>query len=65
MGLFNQVCLFSYGQTGSGKTHTMLGDITGDERGIIPRSVSVLWVYTSRVIVEEDDDRHPHLENAP
>jgi kinesin family protein C1 len=34
-----KVCLFSYGQTGSGKTHTMLGQIAGEQRGIIPRSV--------------------------
>lgn len=34
-----KVCLFSYGQTGSGKTHTMLGDTSGENRGIIPRSV--------------------------
>jgi kinesin family protein C1 len=33
------VCLFSYGQTGSGKSHTMTGETTGAQRGIIPRSV--------------------------
>ena len=33
-----QVCLFSYGQTGAGKTHTMQGG-TGQQQGIIPRSV--------------------------
>ena len=52
-----KVCLFSYGQTGSGKTHTMLGDGSGDARGIIPRAVAKIvqasqqnvqkgWKYT-------------------
>ena len=34
--------IFAYGQTGSGKTHTMEGG-SGDEAGIIPRSVEALF----------------------
>lgn len=51
------VCLFSYGQTGSGKTHTMQGESSGAEAGLIPRSVKKIidtaaemsthgWKYT-------------------
>lgn len=29
-------CLFAYGQTGSGKTHTMVGEGSGSDAGIIP-----------------------------
>ena len=29
--------LFAYGQTGSGKTYTMMGNIHGDNAGVIPR----------------------------
>lgn len=52
------VCVFAYGQTGSGKTYTMLG--SGDNLGMIPRSVDLLftkiaeleqlgWVYEVQV----------------
>ncbi|KNC87477.1 hypothetical protein SARC_00412 [Sphaeroforma arctica JP610] len=45
------VCLFAYGQTGSGKTHTMQGDLTGDERGIIIRSAEkVRWLLGSAAV---------------
>jgi len=38
-------CCFAYGQTGSGKTHSMFGGdgTTGNERGVIPRSVEYLF----------------------
>eukprot|EP00667_Euglena_gracilis_P002770 EG_transcript_2776 len=36
-------CLFAYGQTGSGKTYTMMGDIDGPERGVIPRLCADLF----------------------
>eukprot|EP00668_Euglena_longa_P017286 GGOE01021668.1.p1 GENE.GGOE01021668.1~~GGOE01021668.1.p1 ORF type:complete len:908 (+),score=287.98 GGOE01021668.1:49-2724(+) len=36
-------CLLAYGQTGSGKTHTMMGDIDGPERGVIPRLCADLF----------------------
>jgi len=36
-------CLFAYGQTGSGKTHTMMGDVDGPERGLIPRLCADLF----------------------
>jgi hypothetical protein len=35
--------LFSYGQTGSGKTHTLVGEASGDNRGIIPRSMELIF----------------------
>lgn len=38
-----QVCIFSYGQTGTGKTHTMLGSMAPEQRGIIPRSIDLLF----------------------
>jgi kinesin family protein C1 len=42
-----RVCIFSYGQTGSGKTHTMTGDRTGANRGIIPRAFEELLEQSS------------------
>ena len=36
------VCCLAYGQTGSGKTYTMTGG-QGEERGIIPRAVEMLF----------------------
>ena len=59
------VNLFAYGQTGSGKTHTMSGSLTGESRGIIPRSVEHIlgqverlendqgWTYTLRATFVE------------
>jgi len=35
----HNVCIFSYGQTGSGKTYTMQGIGSGEEEGLIPRSI--------------------------
>lgn len=35
--------LFTYGQTGSGKTYTLSGGDTFEERGIIPRTLNVLY----------------------
>jgi len=43
------VCLFSYGQTGSGKTHTMQGTLSGDQRGIIPRSIEKILEESARL----------------
>ncbi|XP_046397378.1 carboxy-terminal kinesin 2-like [Ischnura elegans] len=37
------VCVFAYGQTGSGKTYTMEGGQEQDLRGMIPRSVDLLF----------------------
>lgn len=37
------VCIFAYGQTGSGKTYTMQGGDTKDTKGIIPRSVELIF----------------------
>ena len=33
--------LFAYGQTGSGKTYTLSGGESYDERGIIPRTITI------------------------
>ena len=38
-----KVCIFAYGQTGSGKTYTMEGGPEGDEIGLIPRTVQLLF----------------------
>lgn len=40
-----KVNIFAYGQTGSGKTYTMQGNLekTGTKRGIIPRSLDLLF----------------------
>ena len=35
--------LFSYGQTGSGKTHTLIGEASGINRGILSRSVEMIF----------------------
>jgi len=43
------VCLFSYGQTGSGKTHTMQGSGNGPMRGIIPRAMEQVGVYSTKL----------------
>ncbi|XP_046396990.1 carboxy-terminal kinesin 2-like [Ischnura elegans] len=37
------VCVFAYGQTGSGKTYTMEGGQEQNLRGMIPRSVDLLF----------------------
>jgi len=41
--------IFVYGQTGSGKTYSMSGGDTWENRGIIPRTFSLLY----RRIAEE------------
>eukprot|EP01134_Creolimax_fragrantissima_P000545 CFRG0545T1 len=46
------VCLFAYGQTGSGKTHTMQGELTGDERGIIIRSAEKVLSNVAKLTEE-------------
>lgn len=35
--------IFAYGQTGTGKTHTMEGQASPDQRGIIPRSFDYIF----------------------
>ena len=40
--------IFAYGQTGTGKTHTMQG-ASGEERGIIPRSLEMIVAETQRL----------------
>ncbi|XP_071451502.1 kinesin-like protein KIFC1 [Hetaerina americana] len=37
------VCVFAYGQTGSGKTYTMEGGLGQEVRGMIPRSVDLIF----------------------
>ena len=37
--------IIAYGQTGTGKTYTMEGEIEGDKRGIIPRTVEDIFSY--------------------
>ena len=36
-------CIFAYGQTGAGKTYTMNGGREEKERGIVPRSVDLIF----------------------
>ena len=38
------VCVFAYGQTGSGKTYTMEGYPGTEVEGMIPRTVSYIFV---------------------
>ena len=35
--------IFAYGQTGSGKTYTMFGGETFEDRGLIPRTITILF----------------------
>lgn len=35
--------IFAYGQTGSGKTYTMFGGETYEDRGLIPRTITMLF----------------------
>lgn len=44
------VCIFAYGQTGSGKTFTMEGDETGEQVGIIPRTIRKIFEETSSLV---------------
>ncbi len=37
--------IIAFGQTGAGKTHTMTGELTGEERGIIPRAVDDVFAH--------------------
>ncbi|XP_018562175.1 carboxy-terminal kinesin 2 [Anoplophora glabripennis] len=37
------VCVFAYGQTGSGKTYTMQGEETLEKKGIIPRTIDLIF----------------------
>eukprot|EP00730_Choanoeca_flexa_P017017 TRINITY_DN8139_c0_g1_i7.p1 TRINITY_DN8139_c0_g1~~TRINITY_DN8139_c0_g1_i7.p1 ORF type:complete len:745 (+),score=151.60 TRINITY_DN8139_c0_g1_i7:158-2392(+) len=34
---------FAFGQTGSGKTHTITGPASGDDDGVLQRSIGYLW----------------------
>lgn len=45
------VCIFAYGQTGAGKTYTMIGGGEPQERGLLPRTVEMIF------------DRIKNLEN--
>jgi kinesin family protein C1 len=42
------VCIFAYGQTGSGKTYTMQGGDSGHSKGIIPRSIELIFSEVER-----------------
>lgn len=42
------VCIFAYGQTGSGKTYTMQGGIDEEHKGIIPRSIKLIFDEVQR-----------------
>ena len=46
------MCLFAYGQTGSGKTWTMQGHPSGagDDAGIIPRAVELVFERAARIV---------------
>ena len=49
--------LFSYGQTGSGKTHTLVGESNGDNRGIIPRSMELIFQKKHHLAQDEEDPK--------
>ena len=44
-------CVAAYGQTGAGKTHTMIGEGTGENRGLVLRAADELFrqIHTKRV----------------
>lgn len=44
----HNICIFAYGQTGSGKTYTMQGGFDNSNRGIIPRTVELLFKLIER-----------------
>ena len=47
--------LFAYGQTGSGKTYTLTGGPKSyEERGIIPRSLALIFARIAEIAAEED-----------
>jgi hypothetical protein len=46
-------CIIAYGQTGTGKTHTMDGEGSGRERGIIPRAIEDIYAH-----IENDSAAH-------
>lgn len=46
--------IIAYGQTGAGKTHTMTGTLTGEGRGIIPRSVDDIFEHISQDFHREE-----------
>lgn len=37
------ICVFAYGQTGAGKTYTMQGENTESGKGMIPRSIELIF----------------------
>jgi ankyrin repeat protein len=47
--------IIAYGQTGTGKTHTMEGDHTGEERGIIPRASEEIFDFVDKA--SQDDSK--------
>ena len=47
--------LFAYGQTGSGKTYTLTGGTTTyEDRGIVPRALSMIFRTIEKIWTEED-----------
>ncbi|GAX79497.1 hypothetical protein CEUSTIGMA_g6938.t1 [Chlamydomonas eustigma] len=52
--------IIAYGQTGTGKTYTMEGEIQGDLRGIIPRTVEDIFTY----IVNDPEPSSKYLVRA-
>jgi hypothetical protein len=49
------VCIIAYGQTGSGKTHTIVGDKTHHSRGLLQRSMELLFHHL-------DETRQPSVD---
>jgi kinesin family protein 6/9 len=49
--------IFAYGQTGSGKTYTIFGGDSYQERGIIPRTISLLFEEFSRRVEHSESFR--------
>lgn len=57
----NNSLLFTYGVTGSGKTHTMTGNADGDNSGILPRTLDVLFKSLPNIVekcIFKPDGRH-------
>ncbi|MEW5308187.1 MAG: hypothetical protein WDW38_000164 [Sanguina aurantia] len=52
--------IIAYGQTGTGKTFTMEGELEGQQRGIIPRTVEDIFTY----IVNDPEPTSKYLVRA-
>jgi kinesin family protein 12 len=48
--------IFAFGQTGSGKTHTMTGELTEENMGIVPRGLRYIWDKVQPTLQDQNED---------